>query len=263
MKNNLYYHIYMPDDNSWASIFTDQMERLLNSNLCWKVNKFKITCIGKQDAIQKLVGLLKYYNHVAKFPIELKAIDKRISDNQLGYIDSMVDGNVVTETETLSSIYHDCLKAEEPFNVLYFHAKGVTAIERQLNTGNYGNFVNLLHWRKHLDWFAFDKYDECMERLQYSDVVGTNFCSWPSPHYSGNYWWTTSEYIKKLPDPKDRVWWDGYKKDHPDLYRLPDRLVAEMWIGSGNGSMSSLYFDKEPPPISNLGEKLILNYEYI
>ncbi|MCK9369306.1 hypothetical protein M0R04_05145 [Candidatus Dojkabacteria bacterium] len=264
MKNKAYYHIYMPDDDSWSYIFIDQMSKLIDSGLVNKLSNLHVVCIGNMKSINHMKGLLSYYNSVTGLNITLTLFEKTISDNYLHKLDVVENKSILSETQTLKIIRDDCITSNEPFNVLYFHAKAVTSIEKALKTGQYNRFVNFVHWRKLLDYFVIEKHTECIKKLNDGfNTASTNFCEWPSKHYSGNYWWATSDYIKTLNDSNDTLWWDSYKSKHQDLYRLPDRLVAEMWIGSGdNPRMYSSFSDPLRPPISNLGDRFILGLEY-
>ena len=263
MKNKAYYHIYLPDDYSWAGIFTDQMGKMLESGLMKDIDQFNVTAIGNKDHINRLSDLLGYYYKLTGTSTNLTWFQKNISDYDLNNLDRMKNENILSETQTLKKIREDCLNSSEPFNVLYFHAKAVTSIEKCLKRGQPERYINYIHWRKMLDYFSIIKWKESIALLENFDAVGCNYCNWPSNHFSGNYWWSNSEYIKRLSDPTDEEWWKSYKDLHTELYKLPDRLVSEMWIGSGkDADLYSFYFDKTPPPISNLGERIIFTEEY-
>lgn len=263
MKNKAYYHIYLPDDHSWCNIFCGQIGKMIDSGLVKDLDKFHVIAIGNQKAIEEISGLLNYYQNVTGMNIVLTWFNKIISDNDLNRLDNIPNNAVLSETQTLKIIRDEARIAIEPYNILYFHAKAVTSVEKCIKNGQYNRYVNYIHWRKLLDYFSLIKYKESIARLKDAEVVGCNLCNWPSPHLSGNYWWSDSIYISSLSDPNDEIWWKLYKDSHPALYTLPDRLVSEMWIGSGvNAKMYSFYNDKTPPPISNLGERIIFASEY-
>ena len=62
-------------------------------------------------------------------------------------------------------------------------------------------------------YFVVDKCDTCLELLDSYDTVGCNYTDKPHKHYSGNFWWATSNYIKLLKNiPDDSLrhsaeWW--------------------------------------------------------
>ena len=51
-------------------------------------------------------------------------------------------------------------------------------------------------------------------KLKINDVVGSNYSKYPHPHFSGNFWWATSNYLKTLEknneinvNKADGEWW--------------------------------------------------------
>jgi hypothetical protein len=91
------------------------------------------------------------------------------------------------EVFTINCIWNDA--QVEDFNVLYVHSKGVTHNGMNPNVKDWVNL--LLHFNVH-------RYDECLEQLKTSDTVGVNLRRTPEIHYSGNFWWSKSSYIKTL-----------------------------------------------------------------
>jgi beta-1,4-mannosyl-glycoprotein beta-1,4-N-acetylglucosaminyltransferase len=94
------------------------------------------------------------------------------------------------ETSTLKLLYEHALL--EDFNVLYLHTKGI----RHNNTN-----INVTDWVKYLSYFNIYKHDVCINQLSNFDAVGVNLQNEPHFHYSGNFWWSKSKYIKKLSLP--------------------------------------------------------------
>lgn len=263
MKNKAYYHIFMPDDLSWSYIVIDQIKDLIESGVAEKLEVLNVTSIGNQESTEHLIGLLQYYNQITGLNIFLNPIRKDYDDSSLLNIDRNI--NILTETTTLNKLWQDAKESVEEYNILYFHTKGVTAVERVLKQRNYRTFVNYLHWRKHCEWSIFEKHQEALVLLGSEfDAVGTNYTDWPTKHFSGNVWWAQSKYISSLEDPASREWWEKYKTKNPQAFSwLPDRLSNEMWIGSGeDAKLYSFYNHPSPPPISNLGEQIILRKDY-
>lgn len=262
MKNRAYYHVFMTDDLSWSYIFIHQMDSLINSGLISKLDLLVVVCVGGEESKKHMIGLLGYYNHLFKTPISLYYFDKTYNDEALKQLDQA--SGFITETKTLEIIWNDSKATTEPFNIVYFHSKGVTAIERVLKTGDYARFVNYLSWRKFNEWSIFDKHEDAINLLNDYDAIGSNYSAWPTPHFSGNMWWTRSDYIKTLENPEDQEWWTKYKKNNEEAFSwLPDRLNGEMWIGSGdNVKLYSFHDHPRPPPISNLGNEFILKQDY-
>lgn len=83
-------------------------------------------------------------------------------------------------------------------------------------------------WRRYMGHFVVKRYLDCVKYLGYYDAVGVDFCEGPFEHFSGNFFWTKSEYVRKLPNLALNL----------DLTN--DRLYAEKWIGQGKGKFRGL-----------------------
>jgi len=94
------------------------------------------------------------------------------------------------------------LKPEDKF--LYMHTKGVTKPFEE----------PVYAWRALIEYQLIANHTKCLELLDSYDTVGVNYRLQPSPHYSGNYWWTTGAYFLKLPPTIG----DGYTD--PEMYIL-------------------------------------------
>jgi hypothetical protein len=91
------------------------------------------------------------------------------------------------EVYTINLLYEDAQK--EDFNFLYLHTKGVT--RDPLHKSVYD-------WVNYLCYFNIYKFKKCVDFLKEYDTVGANLINEPVTHYSGNFWWSKSSYIRKL-----------------------------------------------------------------
>ena len=124
----------------------------------------------------------------------------------------------------------------DDFYILYLHSKGVSD-RHQTNKMK----KNILSWTNYLLYFNINYFEFIYNNLEIFDVIGVqlhgnnsnnyykNFCgiedliskegycgpSWPY-HFSGNFWWSKSEYIKNIRNPEEK---------YP---------AAEFWITNGN-----------------------------
>jgi hypothetical protein len=73
-----------------------------------------------------------------------------------------------------------------------------------------------------------------------------NFGTWPTPHYSGNFWWSKSEHISKLPNIIENDWWDLFRSETPLKTFDSNRNKPEMWIGT---VYNDDFFNIISPPI--------------
>ena len=112
----------------------------------------------------------------------------------------------------------DFCKENEDYNVLYLHTKGVTLESKPIND-----------WRQYMLYFLVEKYEKCFDVLKNNDTCGVDLRKDPANHYSGNFWWAKSNYIKTLIEFNDMI------------VILSERHKAEFWICSGNGNHYSLW----------------------
>lgn len=148
------------------------------------------------------------------------------------------------------------------FEMLYLHSKGITSVENHLQTGNGHTFKNYYYWRHFLNWGVIEKWKECVESLDTYDVAGVNYFDEPAPHFSGNFWWANSSYIKTLPDPSTKDWWYQLKAETKDnwLKTAPDRFRDEMWTCSNKDC--KVFSVKNLDRVTNLSAQLIRRNEY-
>ena len=130
------------------------------------------------------------------------------------------------EFPTLDLIWNDCKNSDEEFYVLYLHTKGVSK----------PGFQNVVDWVNYLSYFNINKWNDRISDLELNDCSGVNFFGNPNDinehpstwgygkapqHYSGNFWWSKSSHIKKLPNPINWL---------PDQNYFRWRVMAEMWL---------------------------------
>ena len=118
----------------------------------------------------------------------------------------------VTEFEypTLNKLYEHSIVEDAYF--LYIHTKGVNPDWAHINQ------EHLADWRNLMEYFTIEKWKKCVESLEKYDTIGVNFGYKPYKHYSGNFWWSKSSYLRTLEKPK----------------RTKNRFEHEAWIGTGN-----------------------------
>jgi hypothetical protein len=126
------------------------------------------------------------------------------------------------ERSTLMLLKDWCDSSKEDTPVLYFHTKGLS------RTG-----YNVELWRLYMEYYNIDKWRHAISALSNGwDTYGVNLRDDTEKlfggkylHYSGNFWWARSFYVKGL--GKDRLTgsnrWDG-----------------EFWIGT-NGNRDKMF----------------------
>lgn len=115
------------------------------------------------------------------------------------------------EFPTLARAWREARDSAAPFLCFYIHTKGASQADtpRQHTTNA---------WRRYMEHFAVDNWEDCVGTLARYDTCGVELQSEES-HYSGNFWWATSEYLQKLPDG------DEYWRKNRD-----NRVAAEFYL---------------------------------
>ena len=89
-------------------------------------------------------------------------------------------------------------------SVLYVHTKGINHLAN-------GRLSKVNDWKNMMLYFLVHRHKDCLALLEDYDVVGCNYQATPSPHFSGNFWWASSEHIRKLkpitPPRHNAEWW--------------------------------------------------------
>lgn len=206
MKNILiYFHICTI--NNWQNIVTKLFNKIKSSGLLDTITELRLIVLGTElDKVKQIMCHPKV------------RIVFHSSDISL------------YERPALNQIKKDCEKQD--FYLLYVHSKGVQKRnERRIN--------NINDWIDMMIYYLIDGHSVCVDYLEFFDAIGTNLVTAPqqiikkssslsdhkdSYHFSGNFWWSKSEYIKTLPENIG-----------------PKYLDPEMWIGRGTGILYSLH----------------------
>jgi len=194
-----YMHVYQV--HNWSEIMEQQLYRIKKSSLFNKMEKLYVGVIGKEP---------------------VRALGKKIE------IIYQIDKPKLYESLTLTCLHLN----SHTFNgqVFYTHTKGVSRNSPQPQTD----------WRKMMEHFIIDRHKECLKELNKNDVVGINWHlgnghmnakikfaegAKVTPHFSGNFWWANTDYIKKL----------------PILFPLKSRYDCEFWIGKAVPKIAELW----------------------
>jgi hypothetical protein len=142
--------------------------------------------------------------------------------------------NIIYHSNDTSIYERKCLSllrehaTRENFKALYIHSKGVSKIGKREN--------NISDWTDLMSYFTIEKHERCLEILQEYDCCGVNIHTVTKidikhisninikDHFSGNFWWATSEHLRKLPSVIG-----------------PKYLDPEVWIGSSPSKMYSFW----------------------
>lgn len=253
-----YYHIYLTDNfATWSSIFIEHMKAMEDHRLIDAIDEMRVTVVApvgshRVDTFAKLL---------ASYPIRtiIEVVDNPYVDDE-DMLRSIETSLTVTENYTMRKIWND--SQAQDMKVLYLHSKGITSVMRHLEVGNVETYKKYHYWRQFLNWGVIENWRTCHEALRHADVAGVNLMVEPSKHFSGNFWWANSKYIRLLPDPSTKDWWIRLKAEAVDpwLRTASDRFRDEQWLCSF--SPVSIFNVKTMPPDQNPSGKVLPRLYY-
>jgi len=143
------------------------------------------------------------------------------------------------EFVTIDLIEKDKQKFGDFDYILYLHTKGAS----KLNDANYSKLED---WRHFMNYFNIEKCIDAFKIFEKSDfnTYGVHYISSNAPHYSGNFWWAKSSYLKTietehinknirfdaevkyLPYGKN---WNPYSAFNTDLNLYVDKIKREQY----------------------------------
>ena len=167
----IFYHIYC--NATTIGIVQDQVTKIIYSGLYDDVKN--IYCF--------LTGSTSHINDISAFinTLPSKFIVKDIGKDDTSY-----------ERFTLNKIT-ELIGDEDRF--LYIHSKGVSKANTSVTTWN----NNIYLWRSFMEYFLIKRYKDCLEKLKTHDIVSVLYKTvMIGPHYSGNFWWSTGAYYRRL-----------------------------------------------------------------
>lgn len=209
-KNFIYFHICIL--NNWEEVAIDILKKINESELINKIENIFFFVLGditkeNLDKIKKILELNPKY--------KLKSFKNKIQ---------------TYERLTINQLLDDCINKYEDCKILYLHTKGITRY------GTY-KYQYVKDWVDYLLYFTVIKHEDCINELNDNDTCGVNFRNdgrylkyinvKHRYHYSGNFWWANSNYIKNLPKLDLNM---KFTFDVNQLKSIFYYLEPEMWI---------------------------------
>lgn len=193
-----FIHVYMV--NEFADILIEQITLMQKSGLYDRVHAIHVCCLGTQENKEIVENIIRPYS---KINLALHSTNETLYEfATIVYLKKTAD--------LVSSFYG-----------FYIHSKGVTW------PGHEGG----KYWRDYMNHYIINKWKANLSLLEFGyDTCGVKMINKTFPlHYSGNYFWFNSDYIKMLiPINKlDRT----------------NRFNAEMWVCSGQPICATLCQD--------------------
>lgn len=232
-------------ENVYRTDYEKYFPEFVSSNNDSNTNKsycFIHSCNLKETGLKVLNKLLlkvlnkntiENFDKIIIINIGLRIDENSIFNDKIKIINYSSDP-LLYEIPTINLIHTFC-QYNPKSKILYLHTKGIL----------HKNPKCINDWIDMMVYFLVDKASECLKLLDKYDTVGCNYTKLETvpAHYSGNFWWANSNYIKlleKIPDGSFRhaaEWWllstnntvnnyytihnsgiDHYKEDYP-IYR--------------------------------------------
>jgi len=191
----------------YQQVFEEVFERVMKSGLLAEADKINICAVGNGDLmIPEAPHIEVHFDPMAAYnPYE---------SIQMG------------EFFTLKKLKDFANTTKDNTRILYCHLRGVTS------PGN----EHIASWRKYLTDWNINDYRMSLELLRSNDAVGVDLIvkdRWPyADHFSGNFWWANSHYIRTLPSIEEI-------SDPKSEQKATLRHNGEFWIGMGKGRLRS------------------------
>jgi len=148
-------------------------------------------------------------------------------------INNYSSDNNLFELPTIN-IIQDFSEKNSDCNILYLHTKGISHVNNSLFQQN-----NIKNWIDMMLYFLVENFELCIDKLNNNDAVGCNYYTTPREAYhlackdhvtlnfSGNFWWSKSNFIKTLPKL--------------DITENINKYDAELWLCKNNPKVHVLH----------------------
>ena len=206
MMNKIYFHYWCTPRT--FNILSRTIDEIRDSGLWDNVKVITINVMGPA-----------WENHIHHIQIEYprKVVPTHYRSEKLTeYIGDTSRGGM--ELDTLELLHNDTLNTPVAHNILYLHGKGC------VHPGPHLRYKSREEWRKSIvDKVVYD-WKSCVDQLKTNPPVGPNY---GGGHYSGNFWWATSDHITKNVSP---VEFTEQNKKSQCIHRRSPRGAAEFWL---------------------------------
>lgn len=200
----IYFHIYT-DGRGHLEVIRAIMDVSKRSGLLDETDEVRYCIVGSRDvdAVRRLMD--SYYPRAVL----------RKHDSDASHFERL----------TLHALHEDAMRSERDARVLYLHSKG-TSEKSDVYTG-------IATWTENMIEVLARHRRVCWSWLERSaDTVGIIYTERPRNHYSGNFWWSTFNHIRRLHVPIGRYYLDPemWVASHPETRSVSlSQLRADMY----------------------------------
>ena len=170
------FYMHVPELPGWQTMFADMLVKMDESGLLEGADEINLCLNGVLSNMEMF--LLPLIQSSGKIRIRHVAGDASKH-----------------EWPTINCIRDDALADNENEHVIgYAHLKGLSRPVTKPITD----------WRNMLVYWTIEQWRESIAVLEQGyETVGINWADRPYPHYSGNFWWAQSNYIRRLRKVQD------------------------------------------------------------
>jgi len=108
------------------------------------------------------------------------------------------------EVETIRFLYSFC-QSNSSCLVWYMHTKGASVVLGSSTEHHGPNTENVIKnvdaWRRYMEHYCLKRHKQCAADLRSYDICGTEWRKVRRPHFAGNFWWATSEFVAGIENP--------------------------------------------------------------
>jgi hypothetical protein len=212
------FYLHTPELPGWDYVFADMIEKMATSGLVEAADEINLCLNGKLDTMMPIIKPL--------LEISNKFIARHVNNDANKW-----------EWPSIDAVKSDCnVNDGQNHYIGYAHLKGLS----RLNV----NDPAAKDWRDYLVYWTIERWKTNIEKL--SDGYtgsGVNWFDKPFSHYSGNFWWASSDYLKSLdplqdpstvtPGQVSKLIKDFHTGKFEELTKKNVRFESEAWIGSG------------------------------
>ena len=169
---DIFFHVYLKI--GYSHVLLSKFKKFKLSGLYEKSNKIYLTLFGDD------------FNTHADFLNDLKELYPKIEYALI------TNQEFMNEPDTLNFMLKKANEYSSNTPMLYLHTKGLSYTHPIMKR-------NVEAWVRYLDLFVINKWEECVKALEENDAAGGLYVYQDPKHFSGNFWWANSDYLKTLP----------------------------------------------------------------
>jgi hypothetical protein len=212
------FYLHTPELPGWDYVFADMVEKMATSGLIDAADEINLCLNGNLDTMMPVITPL--------LEISPKFVPRHVSADASRW-----------EWPSVNAIKTDCDGDDGKNHYIgYAHLKGLTR----------GNVEDPIakDWRDYLVYWTIERWKTNVDRLSEGYAgSGVNWFDKPFPHFSGNFWWASSKYLRSLNTLQDPATFSPqqvstlvktFAGEFEQLTNKNAKFECEAWIGSGN-----------------------------